>query len=145
MLEDTSWKIIPILATFEFDPRLTPRAQTSSKLLYYDLLSIKSQMARRGGYWNSLKTYRNDPQGLQAQLELYQRTLTRITAQMEVLAQQLQGARDKELKVRLFTSVAGSWNAVMELLVAQYPNIKGCPQAQLCEKEGICTIEWIKP
>ncbi len=144
MLDDTSWKIIPLLAKLESDPRLTPRAQTVSKLLYYDLMKIKSEIARRGGYWNPLKTYQKDEPSLQAQLELFQRTLARITAQMEVLAQQLQRARDKELKTRLFTSVTSSWNAVMELLIEQYPKIEGCQCAQLCEREGIRVIEWVK-
>ena len=144
MLNDTSWRIIPLLAKLESDTRLTPRAQTVSKLLYYDLTKMKSEIAQRGGYWKPLKAYQKDEHNLNAPLELFQRTLTRITAQMEVLAQQLRGARDKELKNRLFASATSSWNAVMELLIAQYPEIEGCQRAQLCEREGIQVIEWVK-
>jgi len=138
----TAWKVIPILEKLEFDNKLTPRAQTVAKLLSMDLQKIREETAKSGNYWYDLKRYQNNESKLQARQELFQRHLDRMTAQMEVLYDQLRASRNKEIKVDLLTSVVSSWNTIMELLAKQFPPINGCKKVCILQKGQLYCIDW---
>lgn len=135
-----SWTIIPLLSKLETDARLTSRAQTIAKLLALDLHKIKSEMGKAGNYWYALRLY-NDEVYRRGQQELYQRTFDRMTAQMEILYDQMRRMRDQEIKTTL-TTIVVRWNSVMELLVKQFPDIEGCQRAKICKKGELCCIGW---
>ncbi len=142
MSPTTAWKVIPLLGKLEFDNKLTPRAQTVAKLLSMDLQKIKLETDKSGNYWHDLKRYQKDESQLQARQELFQRHLDRMTAQMEVLYDQLRASRNKEIKVELLTTVVSSWNSIMDLLVKQFPPLNGCKKVCILQKGQLYCIDW---
>lgn len=142
MSPTTAWKVIPLLGKLEFDNKLTPRAQTVAKLLSMDLQKIKLETDKSGNYWHDLKRYQKDESQLQARQELFQRHLDRMTAQMEVLYDQLRASRNKEIKVELLTTVVSSWNSIMDLLVKQFPLLNGCKKVCILQKGQLYCIDW---
>ncbi len=142
MLPSTAWKVIPLLGKLEFDNKLTPRAQTVAKLLSMDLQKIKEETDKSGNFWYDLKRYQNDESKLQARQELFQRHFDRVTAQMEVFYDQLRASRNREIKVDLLTTVVGSWNSIIDLLVKQFPPVTGCKKVCLIQKGQLYCIDW---
>ena len=140
MSPKNSWTIVPLLTKLQTDPRLTSRAQTVAKLLALDLQKIRSEMEKAGNYWYALRLYKDEVYR-RGQQELYQRTFDRMTAQMEILYDQMRRIRDQEVKTTL-TTVVVKWNSLMELLVRQFPNIKDCQRAKICKKGELCWIGW---
>ena len=136
-----SWSVISLLSKLEYDNRLTPRAQTVAKLLALDLQKIKDDIDKAGNYWYDLQRYQKDEIHLQARQELFQRYLNRVTAQMEILYEQLRGTRNREVKDVLI-DVVSRWNSIMELLVKQYPSIEGCKKVRICKTGELCCIGW---
>ncbi|MBI2102291.1 hypothetical protein HYT55_00490 [Candidatus Woesearchaeota archaeon] len=136
-----SWSVISLLSKLEYDNRLTPRAQTVAKLLALDLQKIKEDIDKAGNYWYDLQRYQKDEIRLQARQELFQRYLNRVTAQMEILYEQLRGTRKKEVK-DVLVDVVSRWNSIMESLVKQYPSIEGCKKARICKTGELCCIGW---
>lgn len=142
MLPSTAWKVIPLLEKLEFDGKLTPRAQTVARLLSLDLKKIREDTTKSGNYWHDLTRYQNDQSRLQACQELFQRHLNRMTAQMEVLYDQLRASRNKEIKVDLLSTVVSSWNSIIDLLVKQFPPVKGCKKVCILQKGQLYCIDW---
>lgn len=136
-----SWSVISLLSRLEYDNRLTPRAQTVAKLLALDLQKMRDDIDKAGNFWYDLQRYQNDEARLQARHEIFQRYLNRVTAQMEILYDQLRGTRNKEVK-EVLVDVVCRWNSIMELLVKQYPSIEGCKRAHICKKGDLCCIGW---
>lgn len=141
MTSKQSWAILSTLGKLEFDGRLTPRAQTVAKLLALDLQKVKDDLEKAGNYWYDLQRYQKDEMRLQARQELFQRHFDRITAQMEILYEQMRGSRNKDVKAAL-ENIVTKWNSIMELLVSQYPSIEGCKKAKVCKKGELCYIDW---
>lgn len=142
MSPTTAWKVISLLEKLEFDGKLTPRAQTVARLLSLDLQKIKEETTKSGNYWHDLQRYQNDQSRLQARQELFQRHLDRMTAQMEVLYDQLRASRNKEIKVDLLTTVVSNWNSIMDLLVKQFPPLNGCKRVCISQKGQLYCIDW---
>ena len=140
MSPKNSWTIVPLLPKLENDGRLTSRAQTVAKLLELDLQKIRSEMEKAGNYWYALRLYKDETYR-RGQQELYQRTFDRMTAQMEILYDQMRRMRDREVKTTL-TTIVIRWNSLMELLVRQFPDIEGCHRAKICKKGELCCIGW---